>query len=105
MTPPITDTTLHTYHTLLIHLRGGFPDALSAFARQQTLQGIAVRFIVPAETLAGYLSRHPVSREPARLTCRPLIYFRILVKILAIICGWHTAASTACLLRLHVRPA
>lgn len=61
MTPPITDTTLHTYHTLLIHLRGGFPDALSAFARQQTSQGIAVRFIEPAEMMAGYLSRHPVS--------------------------------------------
>lgn len=59
----INDTTFHTFHTLLIHLRGGLPDALPAFARQQTAQGTAVHLMEPAETVAGFLSRHPLSPE------------------------------------------
>lgn len=56
-----TDTTFHTFHTLLIHLQGGPPDALPAFTRQQQSMGIEVRLIEPAETLAGYLFRQPLS--------------------------------------------
>lgn len=56
----ITDT---AFHTLLIHLRNGSPDTLPAFTRQQQSLGITVRLIEPAETLAGYLFRYPLSPE------------------------------------------
>lgn len=56
-----TDTAFHTFHTLLLHLHGDIPDAMQTFARQQISQGNAIRFIKPAETLAGFLSRHRFS--------------------------------------------
>lgn len=70
----ITETTYHTFHTLLIHLCGGLPDGLSAFIRQQKSLGTTVRLMgssltpagclmEPRETLTACLSRYRFSPE------------------------------------------
>lgn len=50
-------TTFHTFHTLLIHLQDGLPDALPAFVRQQKSRGVTVRFMEPSKTLASCFTK------------------------------------------------